>query len=583
MRGKLTVLALLILSALTYSLITSASTPLVSYLVFPSWISPPNLQGQGTIGLTVVYATAANARVLAVKLTVLLPPGVTNSTGGSSVAALFTTQMPIYYAFNVSVRGNLTSPLVFRVLLTFYVYYDNETVVEEGQANFTLPYYGTVGATLTSNATFVRFGFNEIPLTVYNNGTAELLNVTLEVDGQNVSVQRLAPHSNFTTVVTVYVPPSNALRFYLPVKLTYWTPYYTEGSDYKTLSLVVLENYSPVRVTYYDFLSPNPHYLDVGENYIEFNITNYLGLTVNSSWLLVLQNGSVVEAYFLTGWKPSQNVTVFLKINASGPQDIGFELYSNGKLYNLTSLRIPIIYSPRLSLNLSAIGGRELLEITNELSVDVTDLAVTGPGINATFSVIRPSETVTVELNLTTSALIHVKYRAMNVTLTEERVVQLKCPNLVVYYYAFRTTDPHVLFLTVGVINEGNGTAYNAYLLLNLNSTSAQLNPYVIHIGTLQPDQAFYQAVGLYMGSPLPKIVVIPAQIVYNVGEKLVIKNYTIVVDVYSIYNYNRNPVVLFLEYLGYSVYGIPLLFIIAIVIFIIVLVIPRRRKQRQS
>ena len=571
---------MLILSTFVISSAATASTPQVSYSIFPSWVTPPNPQGHGTVGLTVVYATPANSEVLALKLTVLLPPNVTNSTGGHSVTALFTVQMPINYEFNVTVRGNVTGPLTFKALLTFYVYYDNKTVTETSQTEFTLPYYGTVGGEVVSRSSFVHFGFNWIPISVVNNGTAELLDVTLEADGKNVSVAELAPHSSFNTTLTIYVPPTNALNISLPVKLTYWTPYGTWVTVHETLRFVVLENYSVVAVTYYNFLSPNPHYLDLGENYIRFNLTNYLGLTVNSSWLLVLQNNSVIRAYFVQDWKPLQNLTLYLTVNASSPYDIGFELYKNGKLYNLTSLRIPMIDSPRLALNLTVERGEELLEITNMLTVNVTDVTVMGAGVNVTYGVIEPGETVLVKLNLTSSEHIYIKYRVMNVTVTEERTIQLGSSNLVVYYYPFKTTDPHVLYLTVGVINEGKSPIYNAYLLLNLNDTSAQVSPYVIHIGSLQPDQAFYQAVSLYMGSPLPKVVVIPAQIVYNDGPDLVVTNYTFVINVYSIYNYNHNPAVLLLEYLSYSIYGVPVLFIVAIIILIIVLIIPRRRRK---
>ena len=580
MRGGAAEVALLLLSVFAYTISVTASTPLVSFSVFPSWVTPPNPQGQGTVGLTVVYSAAPNAVVLAVKVDVFLPRGVTNSTGGSSVTAFFTGQTPVTYDFDVDVGDNVTNPLVFKAVLTFYVSYGNRTVVETGEETFTLPYYGRVGAAITSSTPFVHFGFNEVPLTVVNNGTIELLNVTLRAGGQTVSVERLGPHSEFTTRVTVYVPPSDALGFDLPVNLTYRTPYGTEATLYEVLHFVVLENYSTVAVSYYDFLSPNPHYLDVGENYIEFNITNYLGVTVNSSWLLVLENNSVIRAYFVNDWRPLQNVTVFVAINTSSPLYFGFELYNDGRVYNLTSLWIPIIYSPKLALNLTVAGGKELLEVMNDLTVNVTNVTIVGPGVNVTYSVIEPGHTVTVKLNQTNSTPIYVKYTAMNVTVTEYRLIQLESPDLVVYYYAFKSTDPHVLLLTVGVINKGDVPIYNAYLLLNLNSTAAQLNPYVIHIGALQPNQAFYQAVGLYMTSPLPKVVVIPAQVVYNDGPDLMVKNYTLVVNVYSIYNYNNNPIVILLEYLSYSVDGIPLIFIAAIVALIIILLIPRRRKR---
>lgn len=583
MHGRVAILASLVLLSLTPNLNASIDSPLVSYLTFPSWLTPPDSHGHGTIGLTVVYATMPNVRVLAVKLTVLLPPGVVNATGGSSVASLFTTQMPIQYDFNVTVRSNATSPLVFKAVLTFYVYYDNKTLALTEQSNFTLPYYGTVGAEVRSGTPFVHFGFNEVPLVVINNGTSTLLNVTLDVDGQKISVNQLPPHSNFTAVFKVYVPPSDVLYLPLPVKVTYWTRYGSEGGVHKVLNLIVLENYSAVKVTYRNFLSPDPHYLVPGENYIEFNITNYLGLTVNSSWLLVLQNNSVIKAYHIKSWKPLQNVTVYLPINVSGPQNISFELYIDGKVYNLTSLWIPLINTHRLALNVSVVGNEELLEITNRLSTIVTDVTIAAPGRTVTLDAIRPGQTVTVKLNLTTGSPIMIKYKVMNVTVTEKYLVPVGEPDLSIFYYTFKTTDPQVLFLTIGVINGGRGTAYDAYLLLNLNSTSAQLNPYVVHIGTLQPGQAFYQAVSLYMGSPLPKVVVVPAQIVYNDGETLVTKNYTIVVDVYSVYQYNRNPVAVLLEYLGYSVFGVPLIFIIAIVIFIILLAIPRRRKRREG
>ena len=580
MRSGAAATALLLLSMFAYIITFTASTPLVNFSVFPSWVSLPNSQGQGTVGLTVVYSSVPNAVVLAVKVTVLLPREVTNSTGGSTVTAFFTAQNPITYDFDVHVGDNVTNPLVFKALLTFYVSYNNKTVAETGEETFTLPYYGLVGVVVTSSTSFVHFGFNEVPISVVNNGTVELLNVTLRAGGQTVSVQRLGPHSELTTKVTVYVPPSNALSIDLPVNLTYRTPYGSEVTLYKVLHFIVLENYSTVAVSYYDFLSPNPHYLDVGENYIEFNITNYLGITVNSSWLLVLENNSVIRAFFINDWRPLQNVTVFVAINASSPLYFGFELYNNGRVYNLTSLWIPIMYSPKLALNLTVVGGKELLLITNELGVNVTNVTVVGPGVNVTYSVIEPGHTVTVRLNLTNTTPVYVKYTAMNVTVTEHRLIQLESPDLIVFYYAFKSPNPHVLLLTIGVINKGDVPIYNAYLLLNLNSTAAQLNPYVIHIGALQPDQAFYQAVGLYLTSPLPKVVVIPAQVVYNDGPDLMVKNYTLVVNVYSIYNYNNNPIVILLEYLSYSIDGIPLIFIAAIIALIIILLIPRRRKR---
>ncbi|TRM80828.1 hypothetical protein DJ531_11760, partial [Sulfolobus sp. A20-N-F6] len=133
--------------------------------------------------------------------------------------------------------------------------------------------------------------------------------------------------------------------------------------------------------------------------------------------------------------------------------------------------------------------------------------------------------------------------------------------------------DGNAFIIVLYVKNIGNISAYNSYILVSSSSIS-YVSPSMINLGQLSPNEEVISYSQFSSNSIKFKITV---TLLYSNGTSVMQKNYTI-----NVINNNTSPIIKYislgLNYLGYSVYHVPVIFIVGIVILLAIVLFPRNR-----
>jgi len=88
-----------------------------------------------------------------------------------------------------------------------------------------------------------------------------------------------------------------------------------------------------------------------------------------------------------------------------------------------------------------------------------------------------------------------------------------------------------------------------------------------------------FESVAIYIGNPLPKTLYICLELVYNNSINFYEQNYTLQIPINTLYH-RYNPFVYYLmSPFEYNIDGIPLIFIVIIIMLVIVILFPRIKK----
>lgn len=618
---RIILLTLVILTVLNFSVINSYSSDsktnaLVSSIFLSSWAVPPNTQGYGIINIRIFYATSTlQANLFALKLVISLPEGVYNSSGGSYIINYFPITYPTYISYNFSVIINSSvspgSNLNFQATLIWFLSSYNGSVLQQvTPINFTLPYLGDIGVKVISNTSFLHLGLNHVAISIVNEGKSPIKNVCLYVDGQTIYIPTIL--SQYTYNLSIFILPHNQFQYKLPISLTYYTPYYTFEHYNTTLDFVILYNTtSPVLLDYYNLLSPNPYYLEPGPNYLVLYLNNSLGMTFNSSWLLISKDNTTLYSFFIKNWSSGNVIKIFLPINITSFTTnlvrLNLILLTNNQTtYNLTSFSIPVADIPRLSFNIILENSSTYLQVRNNLNITVNNVSITIKELNSnveynyTLSELGANSSILFKLNNTINQskeyLVYAKFRAFNFIIIESNFININITNLIVTKYSsianltitnysvYFSNNPYVnnqnmIYLLIQIKNIGKEPAVGSYLILHSNSSTVYISPFLIQLGTIKPGEIVFESITIYIGNSVPKTLDIYSELVYNNSINYVEQNYTLQIPVYTLYYHYNYPLYLVMLVFGYTIYGIPLIFIVVVIILAIVILFPRIKK----
>ncbi|MCI2415703.1 MAG: hypothetical protein MPF33_10765 [Candidatus Aramenus sp.] len=236
-----------------------------------------------------------------------------------------------------------------------------------------------------------------------------------------------------------------------------------------------------------------------------------------------------------------------------------------------------------LSLNYTLLDGRLTIFLKDELGLQVSNVVVVVPSTNQTYTVgqIQPNAqvTLTIQGNATSAVPVEVRYAVNSVEYFSEYelkvTVPLKVPVLRLEKYQV-TQNGNTFTLLLYIKNIGNTSPQDGYLLVSSNSVTS-LYPQVIPLSQLGPGQIAITYV--YASSNFYKFNV-TASLVWSNGSSVFNKSYLIVVV-----NNNVDPVIKYLsigiDYLGYSVYDVPITFIAVMATIMALILLPRRGKKR--
>jgi|GEM_PF-1856758 len=607
---RIILVTLVTLTVLNLSIINSHSSdsgtiPSVSSIFLSSWAVPPNTQGCGIINIRIFFtAPSFEAEPFALKLVISLPKGVYNSSGGSYIINYFPIAYQNYISYNftvtISSSFHLGSKLNFQGTLTWFLSLSNGSILQQvTPIKFSLPYLGEIGVKVISNTSFIHIGLNDVTITIVNEGKSPMKNVHLYADGQTIYIPII--QSDYTLNLPILILPDNQFQYKLPIFLTYYTPYNTLEHYNTTLNFIILYNTSSPLLKYYNLLSSNPNYLEPGPNYLILYLNNSLGIPFNSSWLLISKDNNVINSFFIQNWSTSRLIKIFLPINITNSTTnlvrLNLILLTNNQTtYNLSSFSIPVLNTPRLSFNIISKNNITYLEIINNLNITINNVNVTFKDLynnleyNYTVSEIGAKGSFLLKLyhtvNESREYLVYVKFRAYNFTITECSGININTANLtytanliLTNYNVFLSNKPNMLYLLIGIKNIGTEPAVDSYLLLYSYNPPGYVSPIALKLGTVKPGEMVFESVAIYIGNPLPKTLYICLELVYNNSINFYEQNYTLQIPINTLYH-RYNPLVYYLiSPFEYNIDGIPLIFIVIIIMLVIVILFPRIKK----
>jgi hypothetical protein len=574
-------------------------TPSVSSIFLSSWVVPPNTQGCGIINIRIFFTTPSlEAKLFALKLVISLPEGVYNSSGGSCIINYFpiSSQTYISYNFNVIINSSfyLGSKLNFQGTLIWFLSLFNGSILQQvTPINFSLPYFGEIGVKVISNTPFIHIGLNDVPITIVNEGKSPMKNVYLYADGQTIYIPIIL--SEYTLNLPILILPDHQFQYKLPIFLTYYTPYYTLEHYNTTLKFIILYNTSSPLLKYYNLLSSNPYYLEPGPNYLILYLNNSLGIPFNSSWLLISKDNNTINSFFIQNWSSGRVIKIFLPINITNSTTnlvrLNLILLTNNQTtYDLCSLSIPVLNTSRLSFNIISKNNVTYLEIINNLNITINNVNITFKDLdnnleyNYTVSEIGAKSSFLLKLyhtvNESKEYLVYVKFRAYNFIITECSGINTNTANLILANYnIYLSNNPNMIYLLIQIKNIGKEPAVDSYLLLYSNNPAVYISPITLQLGTVNPEEMVFESVAIYLGNPLPKTFDIYLEFVYNDGMNSTEQNYTLQIPLYTLIHHD-NPFLFFvISSFEYNIDGIPLIFIVIIIMLVAVILFPRIKK----
>ena len=601
---RIILLTLVILTVLNFSIINSHSsdsemTSSVSLIFLSSWAVPPNTQGCGIINITIFFTTPSfEAKPFALKLVISFPEGVYNSSGGSYIINYFPISYQTYisYNFNVIINSSfhLGSKLNFQGTLTWFLSLSNGSILQQvTPIKFSLPYFGEIGVKVISNTSFIHIGLNDVSITIVNEGKSPMKNVHLYADGQTIYIPIIL--SDYTLNLPILISPDHQFQYKLPIFLTYYTPYNALEHYNTTLNFIVLYNTSSSLLKYYNLLSSNPYYLEPGPNYLILYLNDSLGIPFNSSWLLISKDNNIINSFFIQNWRSGRVIKIFLPINITNSTTnlvrLNIILLTNNRTtYNLYSFSIPVLNSPRLSFHIISKNNVTYLEIINNLDITINNVDITLKDLdnnleyNYTVSKIGAKSSFLLKLYNTVSEskeyLVYVKFRAYKFIITECSGINTNTANLILANYnIFLYNNQNMIYLLIEIKNIGKEPAIDSYLLLYSNSPPGYVSPIALHLGTVKPGEIVFESVGIYLGNPLPKTLGICLEFVYNNSVNYNEQNYTIQIPINTLYH-RDNPFLFYvMSPFEYNIDGIPLIFIVIMIVLVIVILFPRIKK----
>jgi len=601
---RIILLTLVILTVLNFSIINSHSsdsemTPSVSSIFLSSWVVPPNTQDCGIINIRIFFTTPLlEAKPFALKLVISLPEGVYNSSGGSYIINYFPISSQTYISYNFSVIINssfyLDSKLNFQGTLIWFLSLSNGSILQQvTPINFSLPYLGEIGVKVISNTSFIHIGLNDVPITIVNEGKSPMKNVHLYADGQTIYIPII--QSDYTLNLPILILPDHKFQYKLPIFLTYYTPYDTLEHYNTTLNFIIFYNTSSPLLKYYNLLSSNPYYLEPGPNYLVLYLNNSLGIPFNSSWLLISKDNNAINSFFIQNWSSGRVIKIFLPINITNSTTnlvrLNLILLTNNQTtYNLCSFSIPVLNTPRLSFNIISKNNVTYLEIINNLNITINNVNITFKDLdnnleyNYTVSEIGAKSSFLLKLyhtvNESKEYLVYVKFRAYNFIITECSDINVNTANLILANYnIYFSNNPNTIYLLIQIKNIGKEPAVDSYLLLYSNNPAVYISPITLQLGTVNPEEIVFESVAIYLGNPLPKTLDIYLEFVYNDGMNFNEQNYTLQIPINTLYH-RDNPFLFFvISSFEYNIDGIPLIFIVIMIILVTVILIPRIKK----
>lgn len=597
---RIILLTLIILTVLNFSITNSYSsnseiTPSVSSIFLSSWVVPPNTQDCGIINIRIFFTTSSlEAKLFALKLVISLPEGVYNSSGGSYIINYFPISYQTYISYNFTViinsSFNLGSKLNFQGNLIWFFSLPNGSILQQvTPINFSLPYLGEIGVRVISNTSFVHIGLNNVPITIVNEGKSPIKNVYLYADGQTIYIPVIL--SEYTLNLPILILPDHQFEYKLPISLTYYTPYDTLEHYSTTLNFIILYNTtsSPL-LKYYNLLSPNPYYLEPGPNYLILYLNNSLGIPFNSSWLLISKDNTTIAAFFLQNWSPGKVIKIFLPLNVTNSTTnlvrLNLILLTNNHTYNLYSFSIPVVNLPRLSFNVMSTNNVTYLEIINNLNTTINNVNITLKDLdnnleyNYTVGEIGAKSSFLLKINESEEYLVYVKFRAYNFIITESSGINASTANLILANYStYFSNNPNLIYLLIQIKNIGKEPAVDTYLLLYSTNPTVYIPPITVQLGTVNPEEMVFEPVTIYLGNPVPKTLDIHLELVYNNGMNFTEQNYMLQIPINTLYYHYNTFLFYVITAFEYNIDGIPLIFIVIMIILAAVILIPRIKK----
>jgi hypothetical protein len=176
--------------------------------------------------------------------------------------------------------------------------------------------------------------------------------------------------------------------------------------------------------------------------------------------------------------------------------------------------------------------------------------------------------------------LVYVKFRTYNFIITECRSININTANLILANYnIFLSNNPNLLYLLIEIKNIGKEPAIDSYLLLYSNNPPGYVSPIALKLGTVNPGEIVFESVAIYLGTPLPKTLYVCLELVYNNSMNFYEQNYTLQIPINTLYH-RDNPFLFFvMSPFEYNIDGIPLFFIVIMIVLAIVILFPRIKK----
>ncbi len=559
----------------------------VNYIIIAGWAVPPNVDGNGVVNLKIFYATNSSLKIFGMKLVILYPKGVSNSTGGNYSIYYLPESSLNYHSLNFTVTiSNQSRDITFGGYITWFVETPGgQTLLITRPISFTLPYYGNVGLTVYSETPFVTYGLNKVKIVLQNVGTTGLKHLSVRV--LNYSYQVKSLNSTYTITVPLIVLQRSSY-YEIPVTVSYSSQYNVMQSFSTTISIPVLSS-SARSVYYYNLLSPENQYLVPGVNYLVLSVNNTLGTPLPDVRLVIsYPNGTPLSIKYVKLWNVGETISIPLVINASNSLSLNVQLLINSTNYTLYTLSLPIKHLSKLSQELVTNGSSLVLIIHNNLNVTLYNVRIVvnneyGNNISVQVKEIPPLSSVNVSLpNYPGVVRVTTYFTALGFNLTETNVIPVpgipysSASNVsLINYYVNWLPNRDTFNLVLGFFNYGDQTAKDVYAVIVSNNERLSISPDVLYLGYVNPHSYAFGSTTIYKGNL--KSVSLEVLLFYKIGNVTEVKEYVIVVKEPE----SHSVIDVILSYLGYSIYGFPLIFIVLIIIFIIIVIFPPLRKKK--
>ncbi len=528
-----------------------------------SW-SPPPFNHSAGIMLSIIYAENVRAYALGVKVS--LPTGVYNSSGGSYVIdciPITTTQGEVSLPINVRLDNPSLGKLTLEVNETWYLDVSNVSETYNASENLSLTYLGDP---------VVNFSQTGQSITIEDTGTAPLYNLTISSLVLNESVPYLGVGKLYN--FSLGSPEVLNVSGYIDIELylSAVTPYgktesWTEGVHFylpreEEITPSVSTNVSLVSSVYYLLPGYNLIRVNLTTNESTNNMTlvlssynslvtpNHIQVRGNSSYLITLLTTSSiavlqVEVYYHGREIYSDNFSWIVSTPSLIDSPFRAEAtYSNG------TVKVQVAPSGNLQYNVTLVyGGKVIHQGTPPFHVSFP--------YNGNRDVYMSYQVEGSEYNITIPVQGAPSFPSF--------------PNLSVISVEKELVSTSEVVLLVAIFNSGNSSAYD----VTISSYSPEQGaPSPLETQSqISPNQTVLVPVYVYGNSYYYNITV---KIYYSSQGKPQEITRNVVVDVPS----KPTPVGEVISVLSVSYDGIPLLFLVPVIILVLLILLPRRNKS---